>query len=386
MKRPYILVIIGVLLIVAAISLNYMLTQSVDETDTPARTTAPPAVTPDAGNTQQAAPEQTDAAPEVRTPSFDVVRIGPDGNAVIAGRAAPNSTVRIREGDEVIGQATADERGEWVVLPEKPLASGDRELSLESEDSTGEIHKGDDNVVVLIPEKPAAGDTATADQTSGDDAAKNDDAAEQPIIAMRVPKEGGAATVLQGPAPEDMSKETARELAEAMPQGSEMPAATAEQPAAAMPRLSIDVVDYDEEGRVAMSGKADDDTSVRVYLDNKFVGSATTGEDGNWALTIGEPVEPGQYQLRADQLDPSDKVTARVELPFERARPDQILEPGSRYVVQPGNSLWRIARRTYGDGLQYWVIYNQNRKQIRDPDLIYPGQIFALPENGTAQQ
>ena len=171
-----------------------------------------------------------------------------------------------------------------------------------------------------------------------------------------------------------------------MPQGSEMPAATAEQPAAAMPRLSIDVVDYDEEGRVAMSGKADDDTSVRVYLDNKFVGNATTGEDGNWALTIGEPIEPGQYQLRADQLDPSDKVTARVELPFERARPDQILEPGSRYVVQPGNSLWRIARRTYGDGLQYWVIYNQNRKQIRDPDLIYPGQIFSLPENGSAQQ
>lgn len=377
MKRPYILVIIGVLLIVAAISLNYMLTQSADEADTPARTTAPPAVTPDAGNTPQAAPEQTDAAPEVRTPSFDVVRIGPDGNAVIAGRAAPNSTVRIREGDKVIGQATADERGEWVVLPDKPLASGDRELSLEAEDSSGEVYKGDDNVVVLIPEKPASGETATAEQSGG--VAKDDDTAEQPIIAMRVPKEGGAATVLQGPAPEDMSEETARELAQAMPEGSEVPAV-------AMPRLSIDVVDYDEQGRVAMSGKADDDTSVRVYLDNKFVGSASTGDDGNWALTIGEPIEPGQYQLRADQLDVSDKVTARVELPFERARPDQILEPGTRYVVQPGNSLWRIARRTYGDGLQYWVIYNQNRNQIRDPDLIYPGQIFALPENGSARQ
>ena len=377
MKRPYILVIIGVLLIVAAISLNYMLTQSADEADTPARTTAPPAVTPDAANTPQVAPEQTEAAPEVRTPSFDVVRIGPDGNAVIAGRAAPNSTVRIREGDEVIGQATADERGEWVVLPDKPLASGDRELSLESEDSTGEVYKGDANVVVLIPEKPASGEAVTAEQSG--DAAKDDDKAEQPIIAMRVPKKGGAASVMQGPAPEDMSEETARELAQAMPEGAEVPAA-------AMPRLSIDVVDYDEQGRVAMSGKADDDTSIRVYLDNKFVGSASTGDDGNWALTIGEPIEPGQYQLRADQLDASDKVTARVELPFERARPDQILEPGTRYVVQPGNSLWRIARRTYGDGLQYWVIYNQNRKQIRDPDLIYPGQIFALPENGTAKQ
>lgn len=199
MKRPYILVIIGVLLIVAAISLNYMLTQSADEADTPARTTAPPAVTPDAANTPQVAPEQTEAAPEVRTPSFDVVRIGPDGNAVIAGRAAPNSTVRIREGDEVIGQATADERGEWVVLPDKPLASGDRELSLESEDSTGEVYKGDDNVVVLIPEKQASGEATTAEQSG--DAAKDDDKAEQPIIAMRVPKKGGAASVMQGPAP-----------------------------------------------------------------------------------------------------------------------------------------------------------------------------------------
>ncbi len=182
MKRPYILVIIGVLLIVAAISLNYMLTRSVNEEDGPAQTTAPPAVTADDSEiAAQNAPAPADTAPEVRTPSFDVVRIGPDGNAVIAGRAAPNSTVRIREGDEIIGQATADERGEWVVLPEKPLASGDRELSLESEDSAGEIHKGDDNVVVLIPEKPASGEPATAEK-SGDDA---EGSTEQPIIAMR---------------------------------------------------------------------------------------------------------------------------------------------------------------------------------------------------------
>ena len=49
-------------------------------------------------------------------------------------------------------------------------------------------------------------------------------------------------------------------------------------------------------------------------------------------------------------------------------------------VVQPGNSLWRIARGTYGSGLQYTVIYEANKDQIRDPDLIYPGQIFTLPK------
>ncbi|MBO6581301.1 MAG: LysM peptidoglycan-binding domain-containing protein, partial [Thalassospira sp.] len=172
-----------------------------------------------------------------------------------------------------------------------------------------------------------------------------------------------------GPAPEAAAKQE---------EGSDTQDAT-------LPRLSIDVVDYDTEGRVAMSGKADLNHTVRVYLDNNHVGTAPADENGNWALTIGQPIEPGNYTLRADQLDSAGKVTARVEIPFERARPDQILEPGSRYVVQPGNSLWRIARSTYGEGLKYWVIYHQNRNQIRDPDLIYPGQIFALPNEENQQ-
>ena len=48
-------------------------------------------------------------------------------------------------------------------------------------------------------------------------------------------------------------------------------------------------------------------------------------------------------------------------------------------MVQPGNSLWRIARRIYGGGMRYVVIYEANRDQIRDADLIYPGQIFVTP-------
>lgn len=48
-------------------------------------------------------------------------------------------------------------------------------------------------------------------------------------------------------------------------------------------------------------------------------------------------------------------------------------------IVQPGNSLWRIARRTLGGGIHYSEIYQANRDQIRDPNLIYPGQIFTVP-------
>ena len=49
-------------------------------------------------------------------------------------------------------------------------------------------------------------------------------------------------------------------------------------------------------------------------------------------------------------------------------------------VVVRGDSLWRISESTYGRGIRYSVIYKANREQIRDPDLIYPGQIFVLPK------
>ena len=48
-------------------------------------------------------------------------------------------------------------------------------------------------------------------------------------------------------------------------------------------------------------------------------------------------------------------------------------------IIQPGNNLWRLSRQVYGKGIQYTVIYEANKDQIRDPDLIYPGQVFVMP-------
>ena len=48
-------------------------------------------------------------------------------------------------------------------------------------------------------------------------------------------------------------------------------------------------------------------------------------------------------------------------------------------TVSRGDSLWRLSRQTYGVGTRYSVIYKANREQIRNPNLIRPGQIFVLP-------
>ena len=49
-------------------------------------------------------------------------------------------------------------------------------------------------------------------------------------------------------------------------------------------------------------------------------------------------------------------------------------------TVQPGNTLWAIARESYGEGPLFVRVFEANRDRIRDPDLIYPGQIFEIPE------
>jgi len=69
-----------------------------------------------------------------------------------------------------------------------------------------------------------------------------------------------------------------------------------------------------------------------------------------------------------------------VALPLARAKG---VEPASdqNYVVERGNSLWQIARRVYGAGTRYTIIYSANPDRIRDPNLIYPGQIFKLPKS-----
>jgi len=120
-----------------------------------------------------------------------------------------------------------------------------------------------------------------------------------------------------------------------------------------------------------------------VLANDEVVGATRAGEDGRWSLEAGANFAPGVYDLQVDQIDPeTGQVTAVIALPFERATPEAALQAreAGRVVVQPGNSLWRIARRLYGEGFQYTVIYEANQDQIRDPDLIYPGQVFDTPD------
>lgn len=154
--------------------------------------------------------------------------------------------------------------------------------------------------------------------------------------------------------------------------------------------VAIDTISYDEAGDVALAGRgatSEEGGFVRIYLDNTPVTSSRIREDGSWRVNLPE-VDKGVYTLRVDEVDEDGTVKSRAETPFqredretlERVAGDEGDAPLRVLTVQPGNTLWQIARDRYGEGLLYVRVFEANKGQIRDPDLIYPGQVFDLPE------
>ena len=158
-----------------------------------------------------------------------------------------------------------------------------------------------------------------------------------------------------------------------------------------MTDVMFDTINYSKDGDVAVTGRGTPESIVHFYLDNSPVASTAVDQTGYWSADLSD-VEAGVYTLRLDQLDQSGKVSSRIESPFKREdrsvlvdQMQDIASPARINVitVQPGNTLWAISRERYGRGILYVQVFDANKDKIRDPDLIYPGQIFDLPDSIT---
>jgi nucleoid-associated protein YgaU len=183
----------------------------------------------------------------------------------------------------------------------------------------------------------------------------------------------------------------------------------------------VEAVEIEPGGKFHASGRARAGAAVRLYLNDAFVAAATAGADGRFAVTINEGVARGSYRVRLDEVEPgSGAVRARAEVPFNvpdtaatasapaqasaskqadsaAAQQPKLAAAGATVLpdtgspsavvvpkivtttVSRGDNLWRLSRQAYGAGTRYAVIYKANRAQIRNPDLIYPGQVLVLP-------
>lgn len=296
------------------------------------------------GSTQENA--ASEALVTEAVPAFDLVRISRGGTGVIAGRMAPGSQVELFANGRKISEVTADENGEWVMILEEPLEAGSVELNLKAQDVGGLLSEADNVVVVSVPERES--DRFLERQQNG-------------VVAVLSPKNGeGGSTVLQKPGVAAFA-----EVGES---------------------LSLETVDYGAGGVPVFSGRSLPRVDVRLYLDGKFIGSVRADDSGRWKVpfSAGGLAGNDSHIVRLDQIIGDGQVQLRVEQPFDVNEPIDAAKASGGVFVKPGNTLWQIARQLYGSGVRYTLIFRENSEQIRDPDLIYPGQIFKLPNKAVA--
>ena len=343
-----------------------------------------------------------------KIPSFDVVRVEPKGDAVVAGKGAPNAKVALLSGGKVVGEAKSDGNGQFVILPER-LAPGDHALTLRQTPDGAPARESAQSVAISVP--------------------KPDQDKSKVVVALAEP---GKPTKLLSPPP-----------------GANTGAPT---PAGPIDKVIVRSTELENGTGLYVSGAATPGTSVRVYLNDSHIADVVAGADGAWSVRVKHGLTGGHYSVRADAAGSGGKVASRAEVPFDvpdvmadagkspvapptgavasapppaatsqnaEAQPhgtptpaaaatpntvpqgatsptapspvtaasdvpksasaDAVIETVATARVTTGDNLWNISRFRLGDGTRYTQIYAANSDQIRDPNLIYPGQVFVVP-------
>jgi hypothetical protein len=410
----------------------------------------PKSAAPAAAPSVAAAGAPIEPAPE--RPGFDVVRVEPTGETVIAGHAPPDAAVELLDDGRVIAEIGADKSGLFVILP-PPLPEGRHRLQLAARSGGAPAVVSEAVTVEVAAREPGAPRYASPAPATPAPAASSP----QPTVAAATPAPKPVAARIQPPA----------------------------TPLAAdgSVRVYIRTVEATAAGQLLVKGSAEANAVVRLYLNGAFVADASAGPDRQWSLTIEHGMAPGLYTIRADVIDRSNgAVLARAEVPFsypqnpsatagslaaaaplaqtasaapstpptpaptpspapvvaageasapavappaapapiagqsaatstsapnppspkpsaaatpappassaQAPSPSPSATPPTDVVVADvrtttvvrGDNLWDLARRFYRDGTRFRQIYAANASQIRDPSLIYIGQIFVVPK------
>ncbi len=423
-----------------------------------------------------ASPEATPAVATAPAPEFDIVRVEPTGETVVAGHAAAGARVELRDGERVLASVAADDSGQFVILPE-PLAAGPHRLRLAARIGDGEAQLSKlAEIEVAPPTTPSPVATAMPVEAKPRTAAPS----APPAAANGAAPISSAALSPNPPAPSPAATPSPKPSVAVAALSPEMRAKSGVAPtpvATGGSRLVVSSAKATEPGRLEVEGYADPGSRLRLTLNNAYLAEVTAGPDGRWSLTIERGMTAGLYTLEALQIDSAGGARAQASFDYPQnpapgvTPPTEALnhspEPASVQATQTdllqarqsagtatsmgaspttplssestertaavaasesaapfkpaaaaapapaaisaasapasaptlstpshaviaevrtttvvrGDNLWDLARRYYGDGLRYADIYSANTAQIRNPNLIYIGQIFVLPQN-----
>lgn len=351
------------------------------------KTKAAPEVKTEApAETKPAEPEKQAATQTVTVPVFDVLRLEADGSLVIAGKAAPNSQVDLLSKTRVLGSTKAGENGDFAIVLEQALKSGDYQLVLRATSGENSVATSQQTAILSVPATP-----------------------EGQVLAL-VEEPGQASRMITTPQATPAAPQ---------PEGSDVPVAQhgSNAPYSVLPPqsvqggstgqddksdISIAVEAVEIEGAsVFIAGHARGGQTVNISANELLLGTAIITPEGRYLVQTQQPLAVGDYIIRADLMDKGGKVLATARVPFRRvegekiaavapsapvqedaqaAEPQPLEEAEGSVIIRKGDNLWTISKRTYGSGLRYTTIYLANTDQIKNPDLIWPGQVFVMPK------
>lgn len=349
---------------------------------------APSATEPAAPAAQATAPaeQKQDPAPETQVAAAPAE---PAPAETQAEPAAPAASEAPAATETAAAPAPADKSEEKTVVAAAEPATQPAEQPQASAPAADTDTQADEPASTEVATAPA---DAAPEATTGSETAE----ASVPVPAAKQPSEKAPESEVAAVAPAAKPTETAQPAAPTV-------TATASQaaPEAPKPVVTVEAVES-ERGKLYVAGTGTKGQVVRIYVGDQYVGDVRVGSNGRWLLQAPRDLKPGTVDIRADLVgDAQGTVLARAAVAFEKAEEQIVLTKvvasgetatdggaaaGSvvqalpNVIIRKGDNLWTISRRLYGQGIRYTTIYQANKGQIRNPDLIYPGQVFLTPQ------
>ena len=251
--------------------------------------------------------------------TFDIVRLDKTGDVVIAGKTIPNIKVDILDGNEILASVFSDSNGDWVWISENPLPEGIKRFNLKHFDGEHEFFSHQNIIILREKNKYLSSKILRFSKNSSLEIINNN----QKILG-----------------------------------------------------LSLDIAEYLDENSLMLTGRTKPNAKVKLFFSDNFIKDSTSDNRGVWKIELKNFEFTDNNLIVTTEIE-GQKIKLKTKIFEKKIDPNFIFE--KEVIVKNGNSLWRIARKTLGGGVYYSEIYKSNMKEIENPDLIFPGQVFNIP-------
>ena len=278
-------------------------------------------------------------------PKVDILKVGPDGSYIIAGKGKPNSTISLLEKGNKIESVDADKSGNWIIVSQDNLESGDNLLIINQDNIDGTSTQSKEIYVTKIDKENET----------------------KPLVIEIVNDDGGKLSIIQSPSIKKLDSNVENDLT------------LSEKHINKKNVFKIQSVSFSQDGSLSIQGIANYGSNIEILV-NKNLSSIFLKNKPEWIFNSSYKLGYGMHKLVANLKSQDNIILDSITLPFMRSEMPSGALPDNYVLIKPGDMLWTISYKIYGNPLKYIEIYKENRDQISNPDLIFPGQVFSIPK------